>query len=228
MDLGQIFSDIWFIENKEQTAWHSPSEIQAMMHTAQLDIYDKFAPLYGTDETAKKALDPFVQIIQFTPANTPLGVITLPINPPAPAPANPLAYGTLLSADCISYDNIRGVQPYPVDIVNNDEWSLRMRNQLDPVTYSRPIAKTMGNGVIQLYPQLPNTVSVTYLSIPVPPVYSYTQNGRVITYNAAGSTQLQWNDSFISAIKGRTLYYLGVNIEDPLLIQLFGGKDSGQ
>jgi len=221
MDLGEVFTEIWFLENKEQTAWHTPQEIQSMLNRAQLDIYDKFAAIYGTDETAKKALDPFVQIAQFTPATTPLGVVTLPTT-------GPYTYGTLLSADAISYDNTFGVQFYPVDIVNNDEFALRMRNQLDPVTYQRPIAKTMGNGVIQLYPQQPNTISVTYLSIPVAPVYSYSQNGRVITYNAAGSTQLQWNDSFTSALIGRTLYYLGVNIEDQLLITLFGAKEQGQ
>lgn len=216
MNIGDILDFVWFLENKEQTAWHTPVEITSALHRSQMDLYDRFAPVYGKDETAKKALNPFYTVFQFTPATSPFGLVTLPTG----------TFGHLLSADAISYDNVRGTQWYPIDIINNDEFSLRMRSQLIPVSYQKPIAKDIGNGVIQLYPQQANTGTVSYLSIPISPLYNYTQSGRVITYVPLNSVQLQWNESFFSAIIKRALFYLGVNIEDQLLIQLMGDQQN--
>jgi hypothetical protein len=211
MNIDNYHQFILYILNKEQTAWMTPAEIDNALHRSQMDAYDYYAPIYGTDETAKKALDPFLTTYFVTPANSPAGLVNLPAN-----------FGHLLGGDAISYDNVRGTQYWPIDFVNNDEFSTRIMSQLIPVTQARPIAKTVGAGVIQLYPQVPNTAQFPYLTIPVPPVAFYTQAGRVLTYVPGSSTQLQWNDSFATKLIKRALYYMGINIEDQTLIQLMG------
>lgn len=234
MDIGELHGFVLLIENKEQTAWHTPVEIDTAIHRSSMDLFWKYAPIYGEDEEAKTALDPFVQSFQVTPANSPAGIITLPQGVAFPSPLN---YARLLSAMAVSYDNTQMKTMYfDIDMVNDDELPKRLMSQLKPVTIDRPIAKSTGKGTYQLYPQVPNTALFTYLALPVKPVYGYSQGGpaglggagRVLTYLPGTSTQPQWNDDNFTSIIEKTLVYLGLNMDNDMLVNFMSQKTAGK
>lgn len=218
MTIDDIHRFILLCENKTQTSWHTPAEIDDSLHRGQMDVWWKFCPIYGEDETAKKALDPFILKFPITGGNSVAGLISLPAN-----------FGHLLSGTAVSYLNQinpatgqpYGTQYWPIEFVNDDEAALRLQSQIKPVSLARPIAVSAGGGVIQLYPAQANAGWITYLQIPAPPVYKYTtpDDPRVLVYDNT-STQLLWNDSFVTQIIARALIYLGINIDDPAIIQL--------
>lgn len=221
--INDLHRYILFLENKQQVAFHTPSQIDDAIHASQMKLYRKYAPVYGVQEEAKAALDPFRQLFQVTPNNSPLGLVNLPSGQGSTSPLN---YGRLLSGMAISYVNTinpatglpYGTQYFPIDFVNDDELPTRLSSQLKPVTQARPVATTVGNGVIQLYPQLPNTAVFTYLALPVAPLAFYSQVGRVLTYVEGSSTQLQWNDSYYEDIIGGALVDLGLNLDDETMV----------
>lgn len=222
MDIGDLHDFIDLIENKDQDNYHSPAEKDEAIFRASMDLFWDFAPLYGKDEEAKAALDPFQNNYQVTPANSPAGVVTLPTGIAFPSPLN---YARLLSARAISYDNKRMQVIYrDIEMINDDAIPQRLSSQLKPVTIDWPVASSKGNGVFQLYPQIPNTAIFSYLSLPVKPRYAYNQTGRVITYDAGVSTQLQWNESYFTKIIEKAIVYLGLNLGDANLVQFMNQK----
>jgi hypothetical protein len=222
--IDDIHRFVLFLENKQQTSFHSPSQIDDALHVSQMDQYRKYVPIYGSDKNAKAALDPFRQLYQVTPNNSPAGLVSLPSGL---GPTSPLNYGSLLSSMAISYNNAinpatgfpYGTQYFPIEYVNDDELPTRLASQLKPVTAARPVATTGGNGIIQLYPQQPNTAVFTYLALPQAPSANYTQTGRVLSYNPTTSVQLQWNDTFYNDIINGALIYLGLNLDDQEIVQ---------
>lgn len=222
MDIGDLHDFILFLENKDQDNWHSPQEIDDAIHRSSMDLFWIFAPVYGKDAEAKAALDPFQTEYQVTPANSPGGLVTLPSGQVFPSPLN---FARLLSTMVVAYDNtlMRPVY-FEIDMVNDDEKADRLMSQLLPVTIDRPIATSKGNGIFQLYPQVPNTAVFTYLAMPVKPRYAYTQIDRVIYYNSAASTQLQWNEAYYTKIIDKALVYLGINVGDANLVQFMSQK----
>lgn len=227
MDIGELHDFLQLLENKAQTSWHTPAEYDLAIHQASKDLFSDKAPRYGEDEQVKAALDPFVQVYQITPANSAAGLVTLP---QGLGSASPLNFARILSAVAVSYDNTAMQVVYrDIDMINNDELAKRLSSQLKPVAYSWPVATSNGNGVFQLFPQLPNTATFTYLALPVKPNYAYTRSGaggRVLTYSPGGSTQLQWNDSFFDEIVSRACVPLGLNMDNDKLVAFMNQKSA--
>lgn len=225
MTIDDFHRFILFLEDKGQTTWHPPAQIDDCLHRSSLDLFWFYAPIYGEDETAKKALDPFRVLYQLTGGNTPAGAISLPSDP-----TQPNCFAHLLSGTAVSFNNTInpatgqpfGTQYWPIEFVNDDDLPFRLASQIKPVSLARPIATTAGGGAIQLYPKVPNAGWITYLQLPTPPVYAYTTpvSPRVLVYNPVGSTQLQWNGSFDTKLIAKALVYLGINIDDDKMIQL--------
>lgn len=217
--LDDLHRYILFLENKEQVAVHTPAQIDDAINMAQMELFTKLKPLYGEDEDAKDALNPFRQIYQVTPNNSPAGLVSLPSGL---GPTSPLNYARLLLGMAISYNNAinpktgfpYGTDYYEIEFVNDDALPRRLRSQLKPVTYSRPIATNVGNGLIQLYPQVPNTCYFTYLAVPVACKWAFTMAGRAPLYDPVNTTQLQWNDTAYNDIVAMACIYLGINLGD--------------
>jgi hypothetical protein len=227
MNIDDYHRVILLLEDKGQTTWHPPDQIDDCIHRSQMDLYNYFAPLYGKDETAKKGLDPFVTKFIILGGNSTGGLINLPGDPSASP-----CFGHLLSGTAVSFNNQinpstgqpYGTQYWPIEFINDDELPFRLKSQIKPVSLDKPIATSAGSGVIQLWPQQPNSGWITYLRIPTPPKYAYTTpvNPRALVYDPTNSVQLVWNDSFATKIISRALIYLGVNIDDDKIIQIMG------
>jgi hypothetical protein len=223
---------ILFIENKQQVAFHTPAQIDDALNRSSIALFWKYAPLDGVQEEARSAMDPFRNVFQVTPNNSPLGLVSLPSGL---GPTSSQNYARLSSAVAVSYNNTinpttgfpYGTQYWDIDFVNDDERAKRLMSQLKPVTIARPIAQTVGNGMIQLYPQLPNTAIFTYLGLPVACFASYSQVGRVLTYQQNTSIQMQWNDSFFNELINGALIYLGLNLDDQAVVEFMTKATGG-
>lgn len=72
------------------------------------------------------------------------------------------------------------------------------------------------------------TYTLVYVKKPIPAVYNYTQVNGNITYNPTGSVDLDISDRFLGDVYVRTAMYLGVTLENQILLSTEQIKDSAQ
>lgn len=70
------------------------------------------------------------------------------------------------------------------------------------------------------------TYTLIYVRKPVDAVFNYTTSSGNITYNPTGSVDLDISERFMGDIYARTLLYLGVTLESPMLVQTEQIKDA--
>lgn len=70
--------------------------------------------------------------------------------------------------------------------------------------------------------------TLVYVKKPIPAVYNYTQVNGNITYNPTGSVDLDISDRFLGDIYVRTALYLGVTLENQVLLDTETRKDTNQ
>lgn len=211
--LDDIYKFVEFLERKERGVFTSYAEKDRLFNACQLEVYEDFWKLYGTESSIHEALNPFKVNYQFTSAAD--GTVTLPTD-----------YMHLLP----NVFTVTGSTVNPVRFVGEDEWTKAITGQLRPVTTAAPIAKDYGNG-FNLYPETTQIGKLTYLRLPVAPVYAYTLGGslnRTVTYNSAGSTQLEWDDVYVDKIIAKVLGYLGINLSEADITQFGLLKDKEQ
>lgn len=209
MDLNDLYTRLNFYINKAQGGWYSPEELTEMVDTAQHILFNSYYDKYATSQRLNDALAPFKTDYQFTLVATPDGLITPPAN-----------YRRLLALYTVvtGADNV--TRKRPVEIINEEELAIRLNSQVVPVTVNDPIAVLKSDWNIQLYPDDPAAGVLTYLRQPVKPFYDYSVvSGRVIVYDQAGSTQLEWSDNDCQMIIQLALNGLGINLSEADILQ---------
>lgn len=122
-----------------------------------------------------------------------------------------------------------------LEVLNDNE----VGDRLDSVIIDAPFAVREGVGgtsntvaftapYLQLYPKEGKAITVTYLKRPAAPNYAYTIVNRATVFDAANSTDLEWNDEATMRIINRTLAALGVHLQAGDVVQLMEAKTSGQ
>lgn len=125
-----------------------------------------------------------------------------------------------------------------VEFLSEDQWANRISSKLLPPIATEPIAKVMtkdgsiattdangdpivlnftDNVLIQLWPKAGYNLECVYLRRPAAPNYSYTTSGRVDTYSAGNSTQMEWNDQAVTVIIDLACNMLAQNLQDQAL-----------
>lgn len=224
MDLKVIHDTILFIVNKEQNAYLSHEEIDSMLDRAQITLFNQYhtnpkvpartqSMLYGENQRIDDALSTFKDKMLFT--SSPLtnitsgGLITLPNN-----------YLHLISLYTTNYNAQLARSVYSaVQVLTEEELIERLESQVIPVSYDDPICIMNKQNKIQLFPEVAASGGVFYFRRPIAPVFSYTQSGRVVTYNSNTSTQLEWRDFDVLNIISIALSYIGINISSPEITQ---------
>jgi len=161
-----------------------------------MDCYEEWFKPYGANQEIHDALRPFRVYQQFTSSSA--GFVTFPSD-----------YLHLLGQPF----TVTGSTVNRISFVNEDELPFALTSQLRPVTTSYPIAVDTATG-FSIYPQSTQTGFYNYLRRPATPVYAYSQVGRVISYDSAASTQLEWSDVYINNIIARSLRYVGINMDE--------------
>jgi hypothetical protein len=225
MDLKVIHDTIRYYVNKDQQAYISPQEIDNVLDKAQLVLFNQYhtnpklpakvqAAVYGDSQRIDDALSIFKDKYTFTTGDTPSGIVTLPAN-----------YLHLLSLYTTQYSNQLGRNVYSaVQVLNEEELIERLNSQVIPVSAEDPIAIMNKQNKIQLFPEVATNGGVYYLRRPVAPVFVYTQSGRTITYNQAGSTQLEWRDMDVNNVIAIALSYYGLNMSSGEVMQFAQAK----
>lgn len=198
------FINFWI--RKDRGAFLSIEESIEAIDNGQLAYYSDIKPKYATSQLIKDTLAPFKKKYPFTPSETVSGYIVVPSN---------VNYLDLLDVEIQFQISNRTVYA-PVKMINEDERSIRLNSQIDPPTVTSPVGEMDVPRYIKLYPTGSGyTGTVTYFKRPVKPVYAYTIiSGRVIQYDAANSTQLEWRDTEHIPILLKALSSIGINLGD--------------
>lgn len=220
MDLKVIHDTILFYLNKEQNGFVTHGEIDNVLDKAQLVLFNQYhtnpklpsqaqAALYGESQRIDDALSTFKAKYTFTALTTPSGVITLPSD-----------YMHLLSCYTTVFNPTLSRNVYSgVQVLSEEELIERLESQVIPVSVDDPIAIMNSQNKIQLFPETGQIGGVYYLRRPIAPVFVYSQSGRTVTYNQAGSTQLEWRDFDINNIISIALSYYGLNLSSAEVMQ---------
>lgn len=200
MDLNDQLNFLNFYINKSLGAYYTVPELESVLNVGQMSLFEDLHPKYATSQRVKDALAPFKSIYNFTTAIS--GYVIVP-------DTNYLKFLDLQTYFQISNRTIY----YPVKLINEDERANRLNSQTDPVTITSPVGEQIAQKTFRLYPIGVYNGNITYLRRPVAPVFAYNViSGRVIVYDSAGSTQLEWGQDWINIILIKALKSVGINI----------------
>lgn len=205
MSINEAFDFLNFWISKYTGSYYTVSELEQVIDRGQMSLYEDLQPKYATSQRIKDALAPFRATYNFTPSTTVSGYIVIPSN------SNYLNLLDVQTTFQISNTTVYA----PVTMVNEDERANRLNSQIDPVTVTSPIGEIIAPRFIRLYPTAAHgyTGTVTYFRRPVKPVFGYSIiSGRVIVYNEATSTQLEWSESWVNVVLMKALSSIGINL----------------
>lgn len=210
MDLQSAFDFLNFWIGKELGNFYTIPELELILDRGSLSLYEDLQPKYATSQRIKDALAPFKATYSFIPTQTVSGYIVIPSD------SN---YLNLLDVQ-IQYQISNRTIYFGVSMVNEDVRVSRLNSQIDPVTITSPVGEMIAPRYIRLYPTAGYTGQVSYLRRPIKPVFGYTViSGRVIVYNPATSTQLEWGENFYNAVLIKSLSSIGINLDDQQVSQ---------
>lgn len=198
----------------------SPPDKDRIINRAQYEYFDKIKPAFGINQQINDALLPFKKEQTFSNGTSPSGVITLNAD-----------YLHLLAIETVVSDS-DGTHYIPVEMIGEDELSIRRNSQLIPLNVYNPVGRLIspsaayGQYRIQLYPMSASAGDVYYLRKPYEVSFSYTTTGRTITYNQGTSIQMEWNEPSINKIIFIALQSIGINIQDISLTQFTQAKEA--
>ncbi len=205
MNLNDFFNILNFWIGKELGAYYTVSQLEEITDAGQLAYYSDIKPKYATSTLIKEILSPFKRKYDFTPSSTVSGYIVVPSN---------VNYLDLLDVQITYLISNRTIY-YGVPMLNEDERAERLNSQIDPVTITSPIGEMDIPRFIRLYPLSGYTGTVTYFKRPVKPVYAYSVvSGRVIVYDDAASTQLEWRQTEYTQVALKALKSIGINVSE--------------
>jgi len=220
MDLKVFHDTVRYFINKEQGGWISDAEIDNLADRAQMWCFSEWLPFYGKNQKFTEYLSPFSIKLDFTTGID--GIITLPTDQ-----STSPCYLALPTVAVSYYDTAAAKTRYkPVKLLPEDQISERRDSAILEPTITDPVGLEKTPGTIQLYPEASMSGYVFYLRRPLVPVYSVTGTGRAKTYNAVGSTQLEWAEGSINKILIKTIQMAGVNLDNEMVIQFAELKNS--
>lgn len=200
-NIFNIYELYRYILRKERGVFVSADQVMANLDSAQLDSLEEWFKLYGQTQQIHDSLRPFRVYQQFT--SNAAGFVTFQND-----------YLHMIGQPF----TVTGSTVNRIDFVNEDELAFALTSQLRAVSTSYPIAVDTGSG-FSIYPQTVQTGFYWYLRRPATPVLSFTQVGRALTYDAAGSTQLEWGDVYINHIIAKALKYSIANMDEDSLLK---------
>lgn len=195
-NINDLYNLARYIVRKERNVYLLIDDFNLNLDRGQMDLFEEYFSLYGKDQTVHDALRVFRVTWPFTSGSD--GSVSFQAN-----------HMHILGSPYIIY----GSTIYPVRFIQEDELPLTLTNQLRPVGVTNPIAIDSSAGFV-IYPNQVFSGSYFYLKRPNTPDLVFTQVGRVITYDAIASTQLQWLEPYWNNIMVKALKYSTVNMDE--------------
>jgi hypothetical protein len=205
-NIYQVHGLINDIIRKERGAFVTDPQIDEWLNMGQWDVYKAYWREYLLTDVLPEPLEVFKKRFSFSFATSVGGLVDKPSD-----------YQHFLNSYTVTYDNERGQIDYNECVpLNEDEIVIARRSQLRPISKQRPKI-VQGGSVFVLYPQEPQAGYVNYLKTPATPFADITYVNRTPTYNANGSTQLEWRDANTNEIILAALSYIGINLNEQQL-----------
>jgi hypothetical protein len=214
MNISEIHEFIRLIFKKERGGFNTSAQIDQALHRASLSTFSKYKPIYSLSVEAKEALSPFRGKYPFTTNSA--GEIAIPSNQNM---VHLLSMMVSVSDSNAATYGFNQTRKWKVSFPTEDEIPDRLNSQNRRPTSTQPIADIFGINSYKLYPEQVHTGEIMFLKQPVAPVFAYTQTGRSIVYNSAGSTQLEWQEPYLNDVIFSAIRYLGLNLGDDKLVQ---------
>jgi hypothetical protein len=220
----KIFID--FIANKEQsgTAYSIP-QLNNAFQAANIDLFklryglpEDYVPGqpipkmgYENTQKIKDDLRAFKEKISI-PVDE-YGIMLLPSDY---VHKTGIEYLKIINKDCCG--GPPSVFPKEVEIIDDDKWSERLGNTIKKPTLDYPVCNFLKDS-IRFEPKNLRTVEFSYLRVPVKPIWGYTFVNNVAVYDAATSTNVEWNEILFTDFAKLVLNYFSINLKDAELKQ---------
>ena len=210
MRIDAFYNLVVYIMRKERNGFVSIDDFNQVIPRAQIDCYNDFYKSIPKGQKEHDALAPFKSRYDFNLGTSPAGVVTLPDD-----------YVHLISG----YVSLSGVN-FPIVFPEEDEIEYAKNPYgLRAPSTTYPIGEETSMGVFQLTPAQAQVGRMWYYREPLTPVYDFTLSGRTITYNAAGSQDVEITDIYQNQVVAQCLKYFGINLSDQEVFQFGLLKD---
>jgi len=135
-----------------------------------------------------------------------------------------LPYPTnLVHLSRIGYFNSITSKPRPVEILTHEEIDDRLGNPITAPEYEYPVM-VYENTYMQFYPNDLLNVTMSYLRLPVTPVYALKQQNNIDVYDPDNSVQFEWHEQYHNDLVRMLVGYLAPSNKDYNLINFVETK----
>lgn len=214
----KIFLD--FVVNKEQSGTaYSIVQLNVAFQAANIDFFNKryglpeeYIP--GTPipsqsyEVTQKIKDDLRAVKEkiIIPVDS-FGIMLLPSNY---VHKTAIEYVKIINdIDC----DVPDVSYKSVEIIDDDKWSERISNSIKKPSLDFPVCNFLKDS-IRFMPKNLKEVELSYLREPNKPIWGYSFQGGIETYDASSSTDFEWNYTLFTEMVRIVASYLGWNLRD--------------
>lgn len=203
---------------KNQSGYFSGDDYNRLLILAQNDVFNFFMRDDGSEAFTHEALRPFLKNYSIS--------ISQPIALPADYRSKRSAtvkYGLMI-------DGFPIFKTRTCDFLKNDEKDMTLESPVrGPSVANEVFLYTIDSSGINVYPQtLSGTFNMLYLRNPEVAVRAYNTDvlNEVETYNAAGSTDLEWGQEYTNIFHEVICFYQGIQLKDSEIVQWLMAKQN--
>lgn len=208
--IEQIHNRFLQLIDKEKNGYVTHAEIDSLLDVAQMEELNELygnprkdgLPMHlGRSQSINDQLSPFIKTLALSSGNTVGGEVSTPED---------YLFGVTLYLNRQVGNSFekRFVEP-----ITEEELSSRLTSQILAPSTKYPVY-VQRSGKLLVFPNSVFAGELVYIKRPEKPVFAYSQNGRVVTYDEYYSTQMEWRDSSINNIIYRAISIGGFTLAD--------------
>lgn len=208
-NINDLYNLSQYVIRKTRGSFQTVAEFNQNIWSAYKDAVAEWYSQYGKSQVIHDALRPMRVYQSFTSDTS--GFVLFPSD-----------YMHLLGTPMLFY----GSTISRATFVNEDEIQFALTSQVRAVDMSNPIlvdyATTVSGirvGGFSCYPQQTQIGAYWYLRLPVQPVLSVIQVGRVVTYDPLTSVQIESSEIYWDGILAKSLKFVGINMSEAEVAQ---------
>lgn len=190
------------LKNQGQGGYFSPEQKDRALNAASSDKFNQEKRRFEESQYISDNLNPFQKYATVT--------LTSGFGP------LPADYDYATNAATISVT--ASLDKQPIDIVREAEWVNRINDPISAPSAAKPVL--ILRSTIEIVPSSLTSFRLYYLRKPVDMVFGYTESGGDYIYSVGTSVNSDWPDSCHVDLCLRALTYLGVPLNDDMLVRL--------